>query len=171
MAACPHLANSSSCLLDSGQLITRCNLFCVNEGDDPFAGKHGAERHEPLASVAVLQQDNECAADAIKKCRKEYAWCRPSASRRNETSAGCAAVRMAAAEKGYKIERRQMPPMHRYFISRYSSMPYLEPSRPRPDCLTPPNGPTSLEMMPVLIPTIPYSSFSATRQTRPISRE
>ena len=36
-------------------------------------------------------------------------------------------------------------------------MPYLEPSRPMPDSLTPPNGATSVEMMPVLIPTMPYS--------------
>ena len=35
--------------------------------------------------------------------------------------------------------------------------PYFEPSRPRPDCLTPPNGPTSLEIRPVLMPTMPYS--------------
>lgn len=52
---------------------------------------------------------------------------------------------------------------HRYFISRYSSIPNLEPSRPNPDCLTPPNGATSLEMAPVLIPTIPYSKASPTR--------
>ena len=29
-------------------------------------------------------------------------------------------------------------------------MPYFEPSRPRPDSLTPPNGATSVEMMPVV---------------------
>ena len=34
-------------------------------------------------------------------------------------------------------------------------MPYFEPSRPMPDSLTPPNGATSVEMNPVLIPTIP----------------
>ena len=39
-----------------------------------------------------------------------------------------------------------------------------------PDCLTPPNGPTSFEKIPVLTETIPYSSASATRQTRAISR-
>ena len=38
---------------------------------------------------------------------------------------------------------------------RYSSMPYFEPSRPRPDCLTPPKGATSLEIRPVLWPTMP----------------
>jgi len=57
-----------------------------------------------------------------------------------------------------------------YFISRYSSIPWREPSRPRPDCLTPPNGATSVEMMPVFTPTIPYSSASDTRVTRPRSR-
>ena len=45
-------------------------------------------------------------------------------------------------------------------------MPWREPSRPRPDCFTPPKGATSVEMRPVLIPTMPYSSASATRHTR-----
>ena len=75
----------------------------------------------------------------------------------------------ARARRCSPVER-QTPPMQTYFISRYSSMPYLEPSRPMPDCLTPPNGATSVEMMPVLTPTMPYSSASATRQTRPTSR-
>ena len=57
-----------------------------------------------------------------------------------------------------------------YFGSRNSSMPRCEPSRPRPDCLTPPKGASSVEMMPVLTPTIPYSSPSDTRVTRPRSR-
>src|SRR5262249_23520271 len=61
-------------------------------------------------------------------------------------------------------------PMSRYLISRYSTIPYFDPSRPIPDCFTPPNGATSVEMIPSLIPTIPYSSPSATRQIRPISR-
>ena len=34
----------------------------------------------------------------------------------------------------------------------------------------PPNGATSLEINPVLMPTIPYSRSSATRQIRPMSR-
>ncbi len=64
----------------------------------------------------------------------------------------------------------QMPPMQRYLISIHSSMPYFEPSRPMPDSLTPPNGATSFEMKPVLMPTMPVSSPSATRQMRPMSR-
>src|SRR5690606_15863863 len=36
-------------------------------------------------------------------------------------------------------ESDQIPPMHMYLISRKSSMPYFEPSRPMPDSLTPPN--------------------------------
>lgn len=78
--------------------------------------------------------------------------------------------------------------------SRYSSIPYLEPSLPRPDCLTPPNGATyieenliiswsitnfslfsigkckerltSVEISPSLTPTSPYSRASETRQER-----
>src|SRR6185503_1351392 len=64
----------------------------------------------------------------------------------------------------------QIPPRQRYLTSRNSSSPYFDPSRPRPDSLTPPNGATSVEMMPVLMPTMPYSSASATRQMRPMSR-
>ena len=63
-----------------------------------------------------------------------------------------------------------MPPRHTYLISSQSSIPYLEPSRPIPDSLIPPNGATSVEIRPVLTPTIPVSSASATRQTRPMSR-
>jgi hypothetical protein len=34
----------------------------------------------------------------------------------------------------------------------------------------PPKGTISVEMMPSLVPTLPYSSPSATRQMRPMSR-
>ena len=77
--------------------------------------------------------------------------------------------------------------------SKYSSIPYLEPSLPRPDCFTPPNGatciitedlisqnnlspcysskeykmhPTSVEISPSLTPTSPYSRASVTRHER-----
>ena len=50
-------------------------------------------------------------------------------------------------------------------------MPYLEPSRPKPDCFQPPNGAISEEMAPSLTPTIPTSIASATRQIWPISFE
>jgi hypothetical protein len=63
------------------------------------------------------------------------------------------------------------PPTAMYFSSRKSSMPYLLPSRPRPDCLTPPKGATSVEMIPTFTPTIPASSASAARKIRPTSRE
>ena len=63
------------------------------------------------------------------------------------------------------------PPRHTYLISRKSSIPYFDPSRPRPDCFTPPKGATSLEKMPVFTPTMPVSSASDTRMTRPTSRE
>src|SRR6266436_3382602 len=69
-----------------------------------------------------------------------------------------------------RLRQEVIPPKQRYLISTYSSMPYLEPSRPRPDSFTPPKGATSVEMMPVLMPTMPYSRVSATRQTRAMSR-
>ncbi len=63
-----------------------------------------------------------------------------------------------------------MPARQRYLSSVKSRIPYLEPSRPVPDSFQPPNGASSVEMMPVLRPTIPYSSHSATRQAREMSR-
>src|SRR4051794_19487075 len=39
-----------------------------------------------------------------------------------------------------------------YLIARYSSMPYLDPSRPKPEVFTPPNGASAVEMRPVLTP-------------------
>jgi hypothetical protein len=44
----------------------------------------------------------------------------------------------------------QCGPMHRYLISRKSSIPYLEPSRPLLDAFTPPKGATSVEIIQVL---------------------
>jgi hypothetical protein len=41
---------------------------------------------------------------------------------------------------------------------------------PMPLSFMPPNGAISVEMMPSLIRTMPYSSASATRQMRPMSR-
>lgn len=64
-----------------------------------------------------------------------------------------------------------IPPRQMYLISRYSSMPYLEPSLPNPDCFQPPNGAISEEMIPSFTPTIPTSIASATRQIWLISCE
>ena len=51
-----------------------------------------------------------------------------------------------------------------YFISRNSSTPCLEPSRPSPDSFTPPKGATSVEIIPSFTPTMPNSSISVTRR-------
>src|SRR5690606_35195474 len=71
--------------------------------------------------------------------------------------------KVGADSRNYSLKQR-------YLISIYSSNPCLEPSRPIPDCLTPPNGAAALETNPVLTPTIPDSSCSATRQQRLTSR-
>ena len=57
-----------------------------------------------------------------------------------------------------------------YLISRYSWMPSAPPSRPKPDCLTPPNGAAGFETRPWLRPTMPVSSASQTRNARLMSR-
>lgn len=53
-----------------------------------------------------------------------------------------------------------------YFVVRYSSMPSNEPSRPMPDCLTPPKGAAAFEMTPALRPIMPVCSFSIMRMPR-----
>ena len=45
-------------------------------------------------------------------------------------------------------------------------MPSGPPSRPKPDCLTPPNGAPALETRPWLRPIMPVSSASMTRNAR-----
>ena len=47
-----------------------------------------------------------------------------------------------------------------------SSMPYLECSRPMPECLIPPKGATSDVMATSFTPIMPYSNSSATFQLR-----
>ena len=68
-------------------------------------------------------------------------------------SAGC-------AERG----RYQLAAM--YLVSQNSRMPWWPPSRPRPLCLTPPNGAAGSEIRPRFSPTMPHSSFSETRSPR-----
>ena len=48
-------------------------------------------------------------------------------------------------------------------------MPSGPPSRPKPDCLTPPKGAPALETMPWLRPIIPVSRPSMTRNARLMS--
>jgi hypothetical protein len=56
------------------------------------------------------------------------------------------------AEAPSGSSRQRIPSAYRftatYFVSRYSSIPSLPPSRPKPDCFTPPNGAAGLETMP-----------------------
>ena len=49
-------------------------------------------------------------------------------------------------------------------------MPYFEPSRPMPLSFMPPNGTISVYTMASLMPTMPYSSPSATRPLRSVSQ-
>lgn len=62
------------------------------------------------------------------------------------------------------------PPKAMYLVTMYSSIP-CPPSLPIPLSLMPPKGTMAAEIVPVLVPIIPTSSFSATLHTRPISLE
>src|SRR5262249_52423786 len=104
--------------------------------------------------LGALEGEILALADHLRRCRRGECERRSDGQRRQPQAAA----------------HDQIPPMQRYLISRNSSSPYFDPSRPRPDSFTPPNGATSVEMIPVLRPTMPYSSASATRQMRPMSR-
>src|SRR5690606_4815158 len=62
------------------------------------------------------------------------------------------------------------PPMATYLVSRNSSLPTLPPSRPRPECWTPPKGAAGLDTRPWLRPTMPVCRASVTRRARCRSR-
>ena len=53
-----------------------------------------------------------------------------------------------------------------YCVSRNSFIPSCAPSRPRPDCLTPPKGAAGSDTRPRFKPIMPNSSFSETRKPR-----
>ncbi len=95
---------------------------------------------------------------------------RPSAipARRHTDRAHCAKFRGPSPPNPRRRARYLVSAM--YFVSRYSSMPSVPPSRPKPDCLTPPNGAAGSEMTPRLTPTMPASRPSATRSARSSDR-
>ena len=70
----------------------------------------------------------------------------------------------SAPPGGFDVRSQRAMPT--YLVSRYSSIPSNPPSRPKPDCLTPPNGAAGLDTIPVLTPIIPNSMASATRIIR-----
>jgi len=88
----------------------------------------------------------------------------------DDPTAGGELELLAGREQVLVQRQRRHIPRQTYLSSSQSSTPYFEPSRPIPDSFIPPNGATSVEMIPVLTPRIPYSSASETRQTRPRSR-
>ena len=53
-----------------------------------------------------------------------------------------------------------------YFVSVNSRSPSCAPSRPMPDCFTPPNGAAGSDTIPRLRPTMPASRASLTRRPR-----
>src|SRR6185437_13903079 len=61
-------------------------------------------------------------------------------------------------------------PMERCFVSRNASSPSIPSSRPQPLCLTPPKGEVLTVGAPSLMPSVPASSFSPSRNIRLRSR-
>ncbi len=62
--------------------------------------------------------------------------------------------------------RRYTNPHDTYFTLVYSSITYFPPSRPKPECFTPPNGAWGVEGAASLAPTMPYCRASAVRIRR-----
>lgn len=65
---------------------------------------------------------------------------------------------------------RPQTPIATYLVSKYSPIPSNPPSRPKPDCLTPPKGAAGFDTTPWFNPTMPVSIPSLTRKARSRSR-
>ena len=113
------------------------------------------------AEVAVLRASLRPPSDVARRL--------PFGARRPATSAreNCHLGRARSAHLGRVWVRRGVAT---YVVSRYSSMPSKPPSRPKPLAFTPPNGAAGLDSRPVLTPTMPNSSASATLIVRARSR-
>src|ERR1700722_7787316 len=92
----------------------------------------------------------------------------PTARPREPAPGGVALGACRRARPGLHAWRHQSTAM--YLVSVNSSKPSWPPSRPIPDCLTPPNGAAGSETTPRLMPIIPASRASATRSERRRSR-
>src|SRR4051794_12470089 len=124
----------------------------------------GVEDHDVLVRVGVaVEQERLATALGVELVLELDA--RAVAERRSRH----AATLLLPDRRG---EREVLPPVRQpafmatYLVSRYSSMPSRPPSRPTPECLTPPNGAEALDTMPWLRPTMPVSSASMTRNAR-----
>src|SRR5262245_26578462 len=110
----------------------------------------GVVRNDEQRVLSGADQDD--AGDYYEDVRPE-GQCNGRGERNNENvrkNRGGRAPRRASRELKNDFSRQRFaeivlellavhctPPINTYLISRYSSMPYLEPSRPRPDDFTP----------------------------------
>ncbi len=124
---------------------------------------HGGDDHQGIRPICQRDADGDGEHHEVLDDRERRAPCRAARQLLDEVPGKSATVVVLEFLAGHS-------PISTYFTSRNSSSPYLDPSRPSPDCLTPPNGATSVEMMPAFAPTMPVSIFSATRKMRPMSR-
>ena len=85
---------------------------------------------------------------------------------RGKARASGAPSSSAASRPPHLLGKARQRFMATYLVSRYSAMPSGPPSRPTPDCLTPPKGAAGFETRPWLRPTMPVSSASTTRKAR-----
>jgi mannose-6-phosphate isomerase-like protein (cupin superfamily) len=84
----------------------------------------------------------------------------------------CVVIPPGTPHKLWSTGGRAAPhtPIATYLVSRYSPIPSKPPSRPNPDCFTPPNGAAGLDTTPWFSPTIPVSIASQTWNARARSR-
>ncbi len=138
---------------------------------DAVVGHHRAGAQVPFAAVVELrpaQGEPVCRRRGVQHPAGLGGHVHPDAV----TGDGGDPVR--ASVPGGRGPVHRTPGRHRltatYLVSRNSSIPRVPPSRPRPDCLTPPNGAAGLDTTPWFRPTMPVSSFSLTRSARLTSR-
>ena len=139
-------------LMVAGSLAALAQAHTAAHNDEAMAG------HMDMTSLKPLQPgDKERAAAIVAAARK---------------AADPYKDYHKALEDGYAIflpEVKQNVYHFTNYAHAYRNNMNFDPSRPMPDSLTPPNGATAVEIIPALIPTIPYSNASLTRQMRSIS--
>ena len=157
-----------------------CESAAGSSRGTPSSGRRPAARarrssRSPKRLVAPHVRVGGERADVDGERAEEAARATPAGARCPRSRRAARARAACPCRRGSRAARRSPEAPRCRPSASFSSSPLvdrrtLEPSRPMPDSLTPPKGATSVERSPVLMPTMPYSSASPTRQMRPTSR-
>ena len=139
---------------------------------------HRARRRPGPAAPTPLTEGGPCVAEVGLRAQRGGTLCAPRGQfyggkchlDRPEVPFRRATTPTSTVDLSHLGGGEGQPGMATYVVSRYSSMPSKPPSRPKPLAFTPPNGAAGLDSRPVLTPTMPNSSDSATLIVRARSR-